>query len=167
MNFIDSVDIRSPLISFKGKNFEPASINRERSDSSVNLVLCLDGTENEFGLKPYTNVLKLFRMLDKDTATQLCYYQPGVGAKFKAESTDIREPNFFQSKLSKIGNKFDAMFAFTLERHVLAAYTFLMKFYQKGDKIYIIGFRQVILFEICMKTPLTIISAVEVSQVEF
>jgi uncharacterized protein (DUF2235 family) len=44
------------------------------------LVLCFDGTSNEYG-KNVTNVIKLYSLLRKDRAEeQLCYYQ--VSATF-------------------------------------------------------------------------------------
>ena len=42
-----------------------------------NIVVCCDGTGNEIGIK-MSNVLKLYRMLDKNDA-QVVYYHPGVG----------------------------------------------------------------------------------------
>ena len=69
---------------------------RRRPDDSRTLILCFDGTLNEFnnqvaltmvtrvvcwhlqgltlGLQN-TNVMKLFNLLDKDHLGQLCYYQ--------------------------------------------------------------------------------------------
>lgn len=44
-----------------------------------NIILCLDGTANSFGAGPETNVLKLFRMLEKDSPNQLVYYQREYG----------------------------------------------------------------------------------------
>lgn len=41
-----------------------------------NLILCFDGTENHFQSNPNSNVLKIFRMLEKEkTENQMCYYQ--------------------------------------------------------------------------------------------
>ena len=45
-----------------------------------NLVVCCDGTANEFK-RDLTNVVKLFRALVKDPARQACYYHPGIGTK--------------------------------------------------------------------------------------
>ena len=43
-------------------------------------MLCFDGTANQVGAGNLTNVAKLFQMLDKDDpASQLTYYEPGVG----------------------------------------------------------------------------------------
>jgi uncharacterized protein (DUF2235 family) len=43
-----------------------------------NLVLCCDGTANEFA-EDRTNVVKLYFTLVDDPATQIAYYHPGVG----------------------------------------------------------------------------------------
>jgi len=43
------------------------------------IVLCFDGTGNEFS-DNITNVLKLYQLLKKeDDKKQLCYYQTGIG----------------------------------------------------------------------------------------
>jgi uncharacterized protein (DUF2235 family) len=42
-----------------------------------NIVVCLDGTGNEIG-KNMSNVLKLYRMLEKNEK-QVVYYDPGIG----------------------------------------------------------------------------------------
>jgi len=44
---------------------------------SKNIVICCDGTGNEFG-NQNSNVVKLYKMLVYD-ATQIAYYHPGVG----------------------------------------------------------------------------------------
>lgn len=41
------------------------------------IVVCCDGTGNEIGVN-MSNVLKLYRMLEKDEG-QIVYYDPGVG----------------------------------------------------------------------------------------
>ena len=43
-----------------------------------NIVLCCDGTANEFA-QDRTNVVKLFSTLTHDPARQVTYYHPGVG----------------------------------------------------------------------------------------
>lgn len=46
------------------------------------LVLCFDGSSNEYD-NDNTNVVKFFSLLKKDDfSSQLCYYQPGVGTYF-------------------------------------------------------------------------------------
>ena len=43
-----------------------------------NLVLCCDGTANEFA-QDRTNVVKLFFTLARDPHRQVAYYHPGLG----------------------------------------------------------------------------------------
>ena len=43
-----------------------------------NVVVCCDGTANEFA-SDHTNVLKLFRVLDCDPDRQIAFYHPGLG----------------------------------------------------------------------------------------
>ena len=43
-----------------------------------NLVVCLDGTNNQFG-DVNTNVVRLIQVLHRDQRKQRIYYDPGVG----------------------------------------------------------------------------------------
>lgn len=104
-----------------------------------NIVLCFDGTHNKFGPSPYTNLLKLFRMLEKDDPeSQICYYQPGIGASMSVESESMFERYLSKQSLS---DNLDSLIAFSLDQHIIDAYKYLMRFYQNGDKIYLFGFR--------------------------
>ncbi|KAF8158001.1 hypothetical protein B0H34DRAFT_674491 [Crassisporium funariophilum] len=105
------------------------------------LVLCFDGTSNEFDADN-TNVVKLFALLKKDDSEeQLCYYQmvnltknvqAGVGTWF--------EPGVV-SPIFEWGAKIlDLAFAWYLDAHVMDGYKFLMQNYRSGDKICIFGF---------------------------
>ncbi|ODQ57728.1 hypothetical protein WICANDRAFT_34864 [Wickerhamomyces anomalus NRRL Y-366-8] len=103
-----------------------------------NIVLCFDGTHNKFGPSPYTNLLKLFRMLEKDDPeSQICYYQPGIGASMSVESESMFERYLSKQSLS---DNLDSLIAFSLDQHIIDAYKYLMRFYQNGDKIYLFGF---------------------------
>ncbi|SCV05006.1 LANO_0G16424g1_1 [Lachancea nothofagi CBS 11611] len=102
------------------------------------IILCFDGTDGNFGPQPFTNVLKIYRMLDtSDENLQLCYYQPGVGTsvEFDANLNYRRKLTVANAK-----NSLDSMFAFTINYHVCTAYMFLMRCYRKGDLIYMFGF---------------------------
>jgi uncharacterized protein (DUF2235 family) len=102
------------------------------------IVLCFDGTESKFGPDPYTNLLKLFRLLDKDdSSSQICYYQPGIGA-----SMTIQENSMWDWPAAA-NSAVDSAVAFTLDQHIMDAYRYLMRFYCSGDKIYLFGFRYV------------------------
>ncbi|SCU91371.1 LAME_0E12244g1_1 [Lachancea meyersii CBS 8951] len=104
---------------------------------SRNIILCFDGTDGTFGPKPFSNVLKLYRMLDSsDENRQLCYYQPGIGTAITFDSSlnYNRKVTF-----NNVRNFVDSLFAFTITIHVCSAYMFLMKYYKKGDHIYMFG----------------------------
>lgn len=103
-----------------------------------NIVLCFDGTDGNFGPKPFTSVLKIYRMLDNsDESTQLCYYQPGIGTSMSFER---RLDNGNRITPSKLSNLLDSVVAFTLDQHVCSAYLFLMRYYRPNDKIFMFGF---------------------------
>ncbi|KAG5799653.1 hypothetical protein H9Q69_001283 [Fusarium xylarioides] len=103
------------------------------------LVLCFDGTGNKFhGDDSDSNILKIFRMLDRQADDQYHYYQPGIGTYVVSGSlthTGIRARfgSWYQkAKDSAIGSSFD--------QHVVGGYRFLMRFYNLGDEIYMFGF---------------------------
>lgn len=96
------------------------------------LVLCFDGTSNEYD-EDNTNVVKLFALLKKDaTDEQLCYYQSGVGTWF--------QPGVVSPLFNWGAKILDLAFAWYMDAHVLEGYKFLMQNYRAGDKICIFGF---------------------------
>ncbi|KAI8392596.1 Uncharacterized alpha/beta hydrolase domain (DUF2235) [Nakaseomyces glabratus] len=103
-----------------------------------NIILCIDGTCENFGPHPFTNVLKLYKLLENsDPSKQICYYQPGIGIAADCDPvTDFRR----RFTLSSFRNMLDSMFAFNIGSHVQAAYSFLIKYYETGDRIYMFGF---------------------------
>lgn len=102
-------------------------------------VLCFDGTGNKFsGDESDSNVLKIFRMLDRSRGHQFHYYQPGIGTYVTSTSLSntgtihrIRSA-YLKAKDSAIGSSFD--------QHVMGGYKFLMRYYVPGDDIYFFGF---------------------------
>ncbi|KAJ5132450.1 hypothetical protein N7448_006608 [Penicillium atrosanguineum] len=102
-------------------------------------VLCFDGTGNKFaGDESDSNVLKIFRMLDRSKSHQYHYYQPGIGTYVTSKSLSShgriqRIKSWYQkAKDSAIGSSFD--------EHVMGGYKFLMRYYSPGDQIFFIGF---------------------------
>ncbi|PGH07588.1 hypothetical protein AJ80_07977 [Polytolypa hystricis UAMH7299] len=102
-------------------------------------VLCFDGTGNKFaGDESDSNVLKIFRMLDRSQGGQFHYYQPGIGTYVTTTSlthTSIVsriKSSYLKAKDSAIGSSFD--------HHVMGGYKFLMRYYSPGDEIYFFGF---------------------------
>jgi uncharacterized protein (DUF2235 family) len=99
--------------------------------SHRNIVLCLDGTSNQYAATN-TNVVKLYAMLDRARNDQLSYYQPGIGT--------MAPPGVFGRLKRWFVTRLDLAIAWLLSDHVTDAYRFLMRYYQEGDSIYIFGF---------------------------
>ncbi|KAI0250935.1 hypothetical protein BJV78DRAFT_1275572 [Lactifluus subvellereus] len=104
------------------------------------LVLCFDGTANEFN-HCNTNVVKLYSILKKDRPDlQLCYYQErklnvtqaGVGTYFQPGAVSP----FFRFAARVL----DEAFAWYLSEHIMDGYKFLMQNYHEGDSVCIFGF---------------------------
>ena len=93
-----------------------------------NIVICCDGTGNQYG-RNNTNVVKLFEML-VSSDDQKIFYDPGVGTTSKA---------FFEP-IQKLGNLLFQALGSDLQRNVEDAYYYLMNVYQKGDQIFLFGF---------------------------
>ncbi|MGB6209067.1 DUF2235 domain-containing protein [Mycobacterium sp.] len=100
---------------------------------SKRIVLCFDGTANQVGAGNLTNVAKLFEMLEKnDPASQLTYYEPGVGtlAPASAHSAIHRTLTLLIEQAFGVG----------LKDNVAQAYRYLMQHWRPGDAVYIFGF---------------------------
>ncbi|OTB11214.1 hypothetical protein K445DRAFT_370439 [Daldinia sp. EC12] len=103
------------------------------------LVLCFDGTGNTFsGSTADTNVVKIYDKLDKDSEEQYHYYQTGIGTYDIGSGSTNK--GFLDGLQSKISSTLDQGFATTFDAHVIAGYRFIMRYYEKGDKIYMFGF---------------------------
>ncbi len=94
------------------------------------IVICLDGTNNCFG-QTDTNVLRIYRLATR-APEQVTYYQPGVGT--------ISPQQLFGRLRQFLARLVDSATAFMLQRHVTAAYRFLIDHYQDGDEIFVFGF---------------------------
>ncbi|KAF9508682.1 hypothetical protein BS47DRAFT_1415327 [Hydnum rufescens UP504] len=103
----------------------PASENRRT------LILCFDGTSNEFG-DTNTNVVKLFSFLEKDNPKQHVYYQSGVGTYIG--------PGFLNSIGKWIAKAADLAVAWYLDEHIMGGYRFLQTVWQPDDRICLFGF---------------------------
>jgi uncharacterized protein (DUF2235 family) len=95
-----------------------------------NIVICCDGTGNEFGRSNY-NVVKLYKVLVRDER-QVAYYHPGVG---KMGS---------RSALSQVGRSWTRLiglaFGYGISDNVADAYQFLMRTFLPEDSVYVFGF---------------------------
>ncbi|TFK50826.1 hypothetical protein OE88DRAFT_1630420 [Heliocybe sulcata] len=108
------------------------SICRAKSNGR-RLVIALDGTLNQFGLK-YSNVVDIYRRITKDDQ-QITYYNSGIG-------TYANPSRRFSLKMfsTAIDSAVDLAIAWNFERIILEAYEWLSERYQEGDQIFLFGF---------------------------
>lgn len=93
-----------------------------------NLIICCDGTGNQYGCHN-TNVVRLIENLIRDDKQQICY-DPGVGTFNFLGKPRLRT-------LSKLLGK---AFGYGLQSNIVDVYKFLMQHYQPDDKVYLFGF---------------------------
>lgn len=97
---------------------------------SKNIVVCCDGTGNEFG-KENSNVVKLYQTLISGQ-NQLAYYHPGVGTMGA------------RNALTGIGKwwtrTMGLAFGYGISDNIADAYLFLMRHFQPGDRLFVFGF---------------------------
>jgi len=96
-----------------------------------NLVLCCDGTANEF-TDHNTNVVKLYSTLVYDPARQVTYYHPGLGTMEPAGALTT-----CSRKITKL---LGMALGYGLANDIRDAYVFLMQNFEKGDKVFLFGF---------------------------
>lgn len=93
-----------------------------------NIILCCDGTGNEYG-QNNTNVVRTYSLAIKSDS-QIPFYDPGVGTggwEYEEESGTLRA-------------KKDQATGYGLQKNVEDAYEFLMESYEEGDDVYLFGF---------------------------
>jgi uncharacterized protein (DUF2235 family) len=98
---------------------------------SRNIVVCCDGTNNQFGPEN-TSVVRLVQVLDRDPAAQILYYDPGVGT--------LPQPGVLTRVGKTVSRWRDLAFATGLRGKVEDAYTHLMDFWEAGDRVFLFGF---------------------------
>ncbi|KAF8134272.1 hypothetical protein EV363DRAFT_1396697 [Boletus edulis] len=108
-----------------------------QKEKARNLVVCIDGTSNQFGHNN-TNVVKLFAKIDLESTSseqpeQHAYYSSGIGTRPKSLHVIDRMERAFS-------DKFDMAVAWNMEEIVKDAYGWLARTYQEGDQIYLFGF---------------------------
>jgi len=96
-----------------------------------NLVVCCDGTNNEFG-ENNTNVVRLLSLALKRDETQVVFYEPGLGT-FPAVGAWTPLQQAFTKLLG-------SAFGFGLSHNIAVCYDFLVANYKPGDRIYLFGF---------------------------
>lgn len=96
-----------------------------------NVVLCCDGTANEFA-QDRTNVVKLYFALHADPTRQVAYYHPGLGTM---------EPPGALTGVTRLITRFAGRaFGYGLEDDIRNAYIFLMNNFEEGDRVFLFGF---------------------------
>ena len=96
-----------------------------------NIVICCDGTNNQFGICN-TNVVRLTQVAVQDPDRQLVYYDPGVGTLPEPSAT---------TRIAKRLSEWNALaFGTDINDKVCTAYAHLMEFWQPGDRVFIFGF---------------------------
>jgi uncharacterized protein (DUF2235 family) len=96
-----------------------------------NVVICCDGTGNEFGGDCNSNVVKLYSTLVINDS-QRGYYHPGVGTMGAPSAR-----NWIEKKWSLVKG---LAFGAGLMANVADAYRYLMNVYADGDSVYLFGF---------------------------
>ena len=97
---------------------------------SKNIIICCDGTGNEYG-EHNSNVVKLFRAMAKSPG-QVAYYDPGVGT--------MSSPGAISWLAKKWTLLLGLAFGYGISANISDAYIYLMNCYEPGDKIYLFGF---------------------------
>ncbi|HEX6361765.1 MAG TPA: DUF2235 domain-containing protein, partial [Albitalea sp.] len=106
-------------------------------DDTRQIVICCDGTNNTVtGRERDTNVLRLYeRILSGADASQLLYYDPGVGSPDALPPTD---------PIDWIGRKWERVAGLASGRgafeNIGQAYLFLMQHWRPGTKVFVFGF---------------------------
>jgi uncharacterized protein (DUF2235 family) len=95
-----------------------------------NIVICCDGTGNEIGPN-ISNVLKLFRIAQKDAA-QHVYYNPGIGT--------IAQLATWGRLRQKVSEVFGLATGYGLDDDITDTYSYLCRTYSEGDRIFLFGF---------------------------
>jgi uncharacterized protein (DUF2235 family) len=100
------------------------------NDVPKNLVLCCDGTANEFAADR-TNVIKLCTTLVQ-SAEQQIYYHPGLGT--------MEPPGALTPLSRRVTRLLGQAVGAGLEDDVRDAYVFLMRHFEPGDRVFLFGF---------------------------
>lgn len=98
---------------------------------SKKIVLCIDGTGNQFGACN-SNVVKLFSVLTSSEDQQIAFYHPGLGTM--GAPTALSKVSQWWTKL------FGLAFGYGLSSALEDCYSFLMERYEGGDEIFLFGF---------------------------
>jgi uncharacterized protein (DUF2235 family) len=96
-----------------------------------NIVICCDGTANEFS-EDQTNVVKLFFALTQDPSQQIAFYHPGIGT--------MEPPGALTPLRRRIGLTLGQAIGAGIESDIRDAYIYLMRSFEPGDRVFLSGF---------------------------
>ena len=96
--------------------------------ANKNIIVCYDGTGNEYG-KNNTNVVHVFESILR-YENQIAFYDPGVGT-FSI---------FGRTLGKKVGILLGLAFGAGLQQNIEDGYEYLMNQYNPGDKVFLFGF---------------------------
>ena len=103
-----------------GGNRSETSLYRSGAVMPKNIVVFSDGTGQEGGKTPNSNVYKLFNMLENRTDRQVTFYDRGLGTGWR-----------------KLGGN---LFGAGISHNIKECYRFIFDNYQAGDRIFLFGF---------------------------
>ncbi|QRV93654.1 hypothetical protein RhiJN_21672 [Ceratobasidium sp. AG-Ba] len=106
--------------------------NSNPSSTPRKLIVCVDGTSNQFSEKN-TNVVELYSRIKKDP-TQLTYYNSGIGTYARPFWWS------FAYQKQQLFNFIDLAIAWNFEKVIIGAYRWLADNYKPGDRIFLFGF---------------------------
>lgn len=96
--------------------------------ANKNIVICFDGTGNEYGVNN-TNVVHVFESILRNE-NQIAFYDPGVGT-FSVLGRTLGK---------KVGILLGKTFGAGLQQNIEDGYEYLMNRFTSGDKIFLFGF---------------------------
>ncbi|KAH9860806.1 hypothetical protein J1614_012139 [Plenodomus biglobosus] len=146
----DTEQLRLPISSPQTRSSSPRNGNMDgyegptttgRTHIPKKFVLCFDGTGNKFsGTDADSNILKIYRMLDRNGDDQFHYYQPGIGTYVTRANGSMSRTSRLEKFQSWYAKAKDSAVGTSFDQHVMAGYRFLMRYYTPGDDIYFFGF---------------------------
>lgn len=98
---------------------------------SRNIIVCCDGTNNQFGICN-TNVVRIAELVERDPTQQLCYYDPGIGT--------LPEQGMLTRTGRALSRCLALAFATDIKNKVSTAYAHLMEVWEPGDRVFLFGF---------------------------
>lgn len=96
-----------------------------------NLVICFDGTNNQFGVEN-TSVVRLVQVMARDPDRQVLFYDAGVGT--------LPEPGLITKAGKRVSDWIGLAFGAGLTKNVEEGYAYLMESWEPGDRVFLFGF---------------------------